>query len=129
MSETDLDPLVERDQDEAAVRERQLLESMNEDARRERLAALLKNEDVRDLLWRVIEKCGIHDDPMSANFGLVAYGLGKSAIGKWLMVEINDADPQAWVQMQLRAALVKAELARVEATKRQRKGRSPSTSL
>lgn len=120
----EIDPLEERDQNEAAVREHQLLEAMSDEERVAKLAALLRIEDVRDLLWQVMTWCGIYNDPMHSNFGQVAYGLGKAAIGKQLLVAINEADPQAWRLMQEKSFARVAAAARAEALKKLRRGRS-----
>jgi len=67
---------------------------------------------------------GTWDIPMNSNFGNVAYGLGKAAIGKKLLVEINLANPKAWLAMQLKSAEIAAAHAQAEGLKRLRKGRS-----
>lgn len=119
------DPLEERDQNEASVREARLLESMTEEQRMAKLATLLQNEDVRDLLWFILDSwCGIYSDPMNANFGVVAYGLGKAAIGKQLLLLINDADPRAWRLMQEKEFQRRAAELKAEALKKLRRGRS-----
>ncbi len=125
---TDLDPLEERDQGEAEVRRRQLLEELNEDAQRARLATLLQVEDVRDFLWLVMGWCGIFEDPMHSNFGHVAYGLGKAAIGKKLLIRINEADPSAWRLMQEKAAQAELERIRAETKKRDQRARRARSS-
>jgi hypothetical protein len=118
------DPLDERDEAEAEVRDKRVVESMDEAALLDQMRALLDEEPVRDLLWRVMGWCGIFTDPMNSNFGNVAYGLGKAAIGKKLLLEINLANPKAWLAMQLKAAEVAAAQAKAESLKRLRKGRS-----
>ena len=125
MSEEELDVLDEREADAEKVELRRLLESVEEENQIAALKQLLQLEPLRDFLWRVISKCGVFDDPMNPNFGNVAYGLGKSAIGKWLMTEINVADPGAWRDMQMKAAKVTAELRRQDAAKKLRRGTRP----
>lgn len=110
--------LAQREADAAEIARKRLLESLDEDNQRAALAALLADEQVRDLLWRVIEMCGIFTDPFNTNFGSVAYGLGKASIGKRLLVLINEADPNAWLQMQLKAAHVAAAAADAAAKKK-----------
>jgi len=118
------DPLEERDEVEREVADKRVVEAMDEAAQTDQLRALLEDENVRDLVWRVMGWCGIFTDPMNSNFGNVAYGLGKAAIGKKLLVEINLANPQAWLEMQLKSAKIAAEEAKAAALKRLRKGRS-----
>ena len=117
------DPLEERDDAEAEVRTKRMVESMDETALLDQMRALLEEEAVRDLLWRIMGWCGIFTDPMNSNFGHVAYALGKAAIGKKLLAEINLANPEAWREMQLKAAESAAAAAKAEALKRLRKGR------
>lgn len=118
------DPLEERDQVEREVSDKRLVEAMDEATQLDQLRTLLEDENVRDLVWRIMGWCGIFTDPMNSNFGNVAYGLGKAAIGKKLLVEINLANPKAWLAMQLKSAEVAAAHAQAEALKRLRKGRS-----
>jgi hypothetical protein len=118
------DPLEEREDLVKEVADKRIVEAMDEAAQTDQLRALLEDENVRDLVWRVMGWCGIFTDPMNSNFGNVAYGLGKAAIGKKLLVEINLANPQAWLAMQLKAAAIAAEEAKAAALKRLRKGRS-----
>jgi hypothetical protein len=118
------DPLEERDEIEREVSDKRLVEAMDEAEQLDQLRGLLEDENVRDLVWRIMGWCGIFTDPMNSNFGNVAYGLGKAAIGKKLLVEINLANPKAWLSMQLKAAEIAATQAQTEALKRLRKGRS-----
>lgn len=121
----DIDPLEERDQNEHEIRERQLLDAMSEDQRIDKLRALLGNEDFRDFVWYVLDSwCGIYSDPMNSNFGQVAYGLGQSAVGKKLLLLINDADPRAWRLMQEKHFAKRMQDAKADALKKLRRGRS-----
>lgn len=118
------DPLDEREEVEKEVRDKRLVEAIDDAAVVDDFARLLEDEKVRDLVWRIMGWCGIFADPMNSNFGHVAYGLGKAAIGKKLLVEINLANPKAWLSMQLKAAEIAAAQAQAEGLKRLRKGRS-----
>lgn len=118
------DPLEERDDAEREVQTKRVLEAMDEDAQVDQLRRVLESDDARDFLWRVMGWCGIFADPMNSNFGTVAYGLGKAAIGKKLLVEINVANPQAWLAMQLKSAEAAAAASKAAAMKKMRKGRS-----
>lgn len=118
-----IDPLEEREAAEREVGNKRIVEAMDDAAQLDQLRKLLENENVRDLVWRIMGWCGIFTDPMNSNFGNVAYGLGKAAIGKKLLVEINLANPQAWLSMQLKAGEVAQVAARADALKRLRKAR------
>lgn len=107
------------------VQQKRLLEQLSNKEREEALAALLRNESVRDYLWEIIGWCGVFADPMNSNFGNVAYGLGKAAIGKKLLVEINRADPKAWRDMQLKAARAAQDEDRQKSSPKLRKPANP----
>jgi hypothetical protein len=125
MSDEELDALEQREADQTEVQRRRLREEMDEEAKGQAFAQLLRNEGVRDLLWQIMGWCGIFTDPMNANFGNVAYGLGKAAIGKKLLAEINLADPQAWLEMQLKAGRAAQDEMRERSLKKLRKPANP----
>jgi hypothetical protein len=118
-----LDPLDERADAEAEVRDKRLLEELDRDNEGVRLAQLLENEGLRDYLWSVISKCGTLNEPWDPNYGKVSYNCGRQSIGRMLIADINLANPQAWLEMQLKAGRVTAAAARAEALKRLRKAR------
>jgi hypothetical protein len=64
------------------------------------LRSILTQPEVRDFLWRVMEHTQMFLDPMQQNFGIVGHSLGRAAVGKWVMNEIVEADPNAWLLMQ-----------------------------
>ena len=80
---------------------------------------LLRAEAFRDFAWKLIERCAIYGEAFNTNFGSTAYTLGRQSIGKWLLVQINEADPEAWVAMQRKAALDTQKKKRSEKRKRQ----------
>lgn len=123
MSE-EFDPLDEREAAAKEVADKRVVEAMDDAALVEQMRLILEDENVRDVIWRIVSKCGVFSDSMGTNFGYVGYGLGKAAIGKWLMVEINDADPQAWLSMQLKAAKAASLARKAESLRQLRKGRS-----
>jgi hypothetical protein len=123
MSEEHIDPLDERDANENEVKRRRLLEEMAQENEVESLAQLLKLEGVRDLLWKLITRCNTLGEPWDPNYGKVSYNCGRQSIGRMLIADINLADPQAWLEMQLKAARAAAQAQREAALKKLR-GRS-----
>jgi len=125
MSEERVDPLDEREDNEAEVKRKRLLEEMAQDTEVESLTQLLQLEGVRDFLWRVISRCNTLSEPWDSNFGKASYNLGRQSIGRMLIADINLANPQAWLEMQLKAARVAQQTQREEALKKLRRARSP----
>jgi hypothetical protein len=125
MSEERIDPLDEREDNEAEVKRKRLLEEMAQDTEVESLTQLLQLEGVRDFLWRVISRCNTLGEPWDPNFGKASYNLGRQSIGRMLIADINLANPQAWLEMQLKAARVAQATQREEALKKLRRARSP----
>lgn len=119
-----IDPLDERDAAEAEVRDKRVVEELDRENEGQRLARLLETEAFRDYLWGVIGKCGTLNEAWDANYGKVSYNCGRQSIGRMLIADINLANPQAWLSMQLKAAEVGQAVARTDALKRLRKGRS-----
>lgn len=118
-----VDPLDERADAEAQVRDKRLLEELERDSEGVRLAQLLENDGFRDYLWAVIAKCGTLNEPWDPNYGKVSYNCGRQSIGRMLIADITLAKPEAWLEMQLKAGRVAAAAARSDALKRLRKAR------
>jgi hypothetical protein len=115
----DTDDPIEAAQQEVA--EKRLVEALDREGEIHQLAALLQNEGLRDFLWRVLEKCGIYSEPFDASYGKTGYNLGRGSVGRWLLIEIAEADPDAMVRMQLksnRLAKQKADERRRESLRR-----------
>lgn len=81
---------------------------------------LLKAEAFRDFLWKLIERCAVYSEAWNPNFGATSYSLGKMAIGKWLILEINRSNPDAWVEMQRKDAKKSSDKSRQEKQKRRK---------
>jgi hypothetical protein len=104
----------------ASVDKARARESVERDNEIASLRGILQVDAVRDFLWRIMERSQMFEDPMQANFGIVGHSLGRAAMGKWIMGEIVEADPNAWLTMQHthyakqmeKAALDAAEAAR-----------------
>lgn len=119
------DPLEERDEAEAEVREKRVIEGMDRDAELDQMRRLLESEDARDVLWRVLEWGRIFGSVHDPNNSKMSVMEGRRQLCLQLLAEINLANPQAWLAMQLKAAEVAAAAAKTEAMKKLRKGRSP----
>lgn len=101
---------------EAEQAEKRLLESMEEDALVANFRDLLQDERVRDLMWRILEKCHVYSSSYERNFGDMAHKEGERNIGLWLLKEICVSDPRAEMLMRqksLAVAFAKAEAERI----------------
>jgi hypothetical protein len=112
------DPLEEREANEAEVQRKRLVEEIDRDNEGVRLAQLLSSEPFRDYLWDVISKCNTLGEPFDQNYGRMSYNAGRQSVGRMLIADINLANPQAWLEMQLKAARVAHQASREVALKR-----------
>jgi|DEB19_MinimDraft_3_1074340.scaffolds.fasta_scaffold25158_2 hypothetical protein len=62
------------------------------------LRVLLGTEGGRNVLWRVLSRCGIYA-PSHTGDGETAWREGKRAIGLWLLAEIQAADRRGYLTM------------------------------
>jgi hypothetical protein len=83
----------------------------------------LELEGFRDYLWTVIAKCGTLNEAFDPNYGKMAYTSGRQSVGRMLIADINLANPQAWLSMQLKAADLAQKAERAKALKQLRKAR------
>lgn len=118
------DPLEEREEREAEVADKRVVEAMDEAEQLNQLRRILEVEDVRDFLWRVMTWGRIFASVHDPNNSKMSVMEGRRQLCLQLLAEINLANPQAWLSMQLKAAEVAAVAAKVEAMKRLRKERS-----
>lgn len=101
-----------------------MLEALDREGEVAQLTALLQQEGVRDLLWRVLGYCHLYGSVYNKNFGDMALAEGRRQVGLWLLNEICEADPSAEMLMRRKAI----ELAHLEAQRRaRRRGRGPPT--
>lgn len=118
------DPLEEREEREAEIQDKRIVELMDEEALLDQVRRILEIEDVRDFLWRVMTWGNIFGSVHDPNNSKMSVMEGRRQLCLQLLAEINLANPQAWLAMQLKAAEVRAAAAKAEAMKRLRKGRS-----
>ena len=97
------DPLVEREDQRAELERRRAETEIQEENDDGALAALLERQDVRDYLWRIIARCNTLAEGFDPNFGKTGYNLGRQSVGRMIITDIAQVNPQAWLQMQLRA--------------------------
>lgn len=88
---------------ETEIREAQLHEALDREGELGQLVELLRQEPMRDFVWRILERCHIFNSTYSRVFGDMAMAEGMRQIGLWLLSEIAEADPQALLAMQLKA--------------------------
>jgi hypothetical protein len=124
MSE-ELDPLEEREAQQEEVQRKRLLEEMDEDARAAAFALVLRNEAVRDYLWDLMSRCNVLGEPFDSNFGRAGYNMGRASVGRMVLADINQSDPQAWLEMQLKAARVAQALMHEKSRKKLRRPATP----
>ena len=74
----------------------------SEDRRRMRevddLKLLLSLVEGRRVLMRFLGRCGVHHSIMETN-ARIYYNAGQQDLGHWLLAEIGEADPKAYLQM------------------------------
>lgn len=90
----------------ARAREDEALQRLTEV---EQLRQLMQIEPLRDFLWRALTHCRVFGSVWDANYGKMSFNEGGRNVGLWLLAEISEADPDALLQMQLKANRVKAE--------------------
>ena len=67
------------------------------------LRVLLDLPQGRRTIWRLLEHCRAFNSVMGANDSLTNYNAGQQDVGHFLFAEINQAKPDALVQMMLEA--------------------------
>lgn len=117
---------VDQTPEEQQVRERQLLEVLEDEKRVEALRGLLQQEPVRDLLWRVLSRCHMYESIFKTNFGEMCRLEGERNLGLWLLSEIAEADPGAEMLMRQKAIAVAHARAEQERLEKKRRGRRSS---
>lgn len=67
------------------------------------LRSVLSTEQGMRFLWRLLGECGIHRDPFNTNALAMAKAVGAQSIGRFIEVEIAEACPEKFLEMQLLA--------------------------
>lgn len=89
--------------DEIQVRKRKTKAQLQREQEISDLRAVLDTEPGKRLLWRLLGECGIHRDPFSTNALAMAKAVGAQSIGRFIEVEIAEACPEKFLEMQLLA--------------------------
>lgn len=61
---------------------------------------VLSSKAGRKFLWRMLERAGLHSSSFHHHNGVMSFNEGKRSIGNELLVDINEADIEAYFQMQ-----------------------------
>jgi hypothetical protein len=83
---------------EQEVKNATLKEKNRRDTELDDLRQLLKTKWGRRLVWRVLEKAGIHRTSFTGN-STTFFNEGQRNIGLWLESEVTDADTNGYLQM------------------------------
>ena len=83
------------DAQDRLVRERERLE-------RQDLVSVMSTKIGRRVLWRMLAECRVFESIYETN-ARIHYNAGKQDLGHWLMAELMDVDPNAWLVMQSEA--------------------------
>lgn len=118
-----MDPLEEREEREAEVATKRVVEALDRDAELEQMRRVLESDDARDVIWRVLTWGNIFGSVYEPNNSKMCVMEGRRQLCLQLLAEINLANPQAWLSMQLKAGEVAQVAARADALKRLRKAR------
>lgn len=65
------------------------------------LIEVLSSAAGRRLLWRVMNECGIWQDPTDPRGDKTHQAIGRANVGRFILAEICQADHDAWITMQL----------------------------
>ena len=64
------------------------------------LKAILADERVRKFLWRVMARAGMFRTHFSPNAAIMGHNTGQADMGTFILNEVLEADPNAWISMQ-----------------------------
>lgn len=92
--------------------QREAREQFDAQNRVQQLHDVLADERVRDFLWRFIEWTGMFAENFHPNFGVAAHQLGRAAAGRWMWAAIEEASPEALMQMLQRSRELKSAASR-----------------
>lgn len=79
--------------------------------------AVLGTPEGRRVLWRVLEQCNTNKSIFAADHGTISYRAGWQDAGHYLMAEINEAEPRAFLRMIQDANRIDANTTEPEPTK------------
>lgn len=86
--------------EEAAVARARASEGVKRDNELAELREVLLDVRVRKLLWRIMEAGAMFSDPWSTNALTMARSTGQASAARFILKEILEANPEAWIVMQ-----------------------------
>ena len=119
---TEADDIPSPDDAEQRRSDRRAEEAFEREVEVKQLAQILSDEGCRDFLWRVLAHCHVFQSSYDRNFGDMARREGERDVGLWLLNEITEADPKAFVAMQLKAYDAQHAAAREQRSRQPRRG-------
>lgn len=90
--------------DEVAVAEAMRRDELRFERDKAELQALLKRKDMRYLVWRILEQCGVYQ----TNYRIdpsVHFQEGRRSIGIWLLEQVLQAEPNSYTLIRNEAVL------------------------
>lgn len=109
-------------EEETAVEKARAAEGVARDNELHELRDLLLDVRVRKLLWRIMEAGAMFSDPWNPNALTMARSTGQASGARFILKEILEANPEAWIVMQQDAyrkqidALIELDLEDFQAT-------------
>ncbi len=64
------------------------------------LKEVLSKEGGRDFIWRLLSECGNYHTTFTGEINSTLVKEGRRQIGLWVLAEIHEADPGAYIFMQ-----------------------------
>lgn len=86
--------------DPSQVRERGRKDKREIEKAQDDLRAVLALPQGRRFLWRLLATCGTNKSSFHPSGQVFAHNEGRRSVGVEVMVDIIEADPQAWIGMQ-----------------------------
>lgn len=93
------EPIVKNAADEKQVKEanRKILSARRSELNEVR--ALLATAEGRKFLWRLLERCGVYKSSYDQSGSRVYFNEGRREVGLWVLAEIIEAEPEAYVSL------------------------------
>lgn len=80
-------------------RDAERLQKSRADNARAGFASVIGDRDGRAFLWQLLAQCELYQDGFSSTPGVTERNTGKRAVGLWVLTQIHDVDPDAYVLM------------------------------
>ncbi|MDB4893139.1 MAG: hypothetical protein JWL61_4994 [Gemmatimonadetes bacterium] len=91
--------LVRNAADAAQVKAAKESEQFLSDERLNDWRAVLSSPEGRRVLWRVLGQCNTNKSVFAVDHGTISYRAGWQDAGHYVLAEINEADPRAFLRM------------------------------